>query len=173
MTSRSLVLRLGSPLAVLLLLGAAAIACKSKGNGIGTAPIGIPCPDTRPVAASPCPDAEHVGVEANVCAYEGTCADPTARGSAFFFCPGGTNAAWKCIDATDAGPVDASTDGADGETSGDANGDGDAEVGETDPDATSADVTDADGATTDTGDAAIDETATDDADATGSDTLGD
>ena len=136
-------------MAVLLLLGGVGAACKAKGNGIGTAPIDIPCPDVRPTAASPCPDPQHVGTETNVCPYPGTCADPAATGESFFFCPGGTNAAWKCIDATEAGPQDASTDAADGETT-------DAEAGETDLDATDAGETDLDA--TDDG-----ETTTDDA----------
>ena len=82
-------------MAALLVLGGAATACKSKGNGIGTAPVDVPCPDVRPAAATPCPDPAHVGIVANVCVFPGTCADPAATGEAFFFCPGGTLAAWK------------------------------------------------------------------------------
>jgi hypothetical protein len=145
-------------MAVLLLASGIGMACKTKGNGIGTAPPNFPCPLVRPEAASPCPDKEHVGSEANVCPFAGTCADPNATGEAFFFCPGGTNAAWKCIDGTDAGPTDASSDATDGETSTD-----DADAGETDADAT--DETDTSDAELDAADAPATETDLDAGDA--------
>ena len=145
-------LRLGSSLAVIAAIAASAGACKSKGNGIGTAPNDYPCPLDRPTAAAPCPDPTHVGAESNVCNYTGTCADPNAEGQAFFFCPGGTNAAWKCIDASDAGPLDAATDAADGESSTDADvGDG-ATDADADDGAAEADA-DADETTSDADDA--------------------
>ena len=120
------------PAAVLLVLGGFASACKTKGNGIGTAPNDVPCPNTRPLA-TPDGTLPACDVEPNVCPYLGTCADPSAPGQSFFFCPGGTGARWKCIDATDAGPQDASTDATDG----------DAASGETDANETAADASDA------------------------------
>ena len=157
-------LRLGSSLAVLAAIAGSAGACKSKGNGIGTAPTDIPCPATRPTAAAPCPDPAHIGAESNVCNYSGTCADPAADGEAFFFCPGGTNAAWKCIDATETGPLDASSDGGDAETATDADVGPDADDGETadadetalDADETTTDADAADADVIDASDAALD-----------------
>ena len=121
--------RLASSVGLVLVMGAVALACKAKGNGVGTAPGDVPCPAVRPVAASPCPIAPdggvppgtvHVGDETTICRYAGTCGDDKAEGEVFLFCPGGTNAAWKCIEATDGGTSDASIDAgdaADGETS--------------------------------------------------------
>ncbi|MEO7091778.1 MAG: hypothetical protein ABI175_00925, partial [Polyangiales bacterium] len=81
MAFRSFMLRLGSRLGVLLLLGAGASACQSSGNGIGTAPDQVACFEAPPEAATSCPEpldggaaAAHVGKETIVCAYAGTCA---------------------------------------------------------------------------------------------------
>lgn len=136
-------LALGTVLAVFVAVGSSVVACKTKGNGIGTAPgDNDKCPTLAPNAGDPCTTADKTAPR--LCPYGPEAGPP----SSYAYCPGGVGATWEIVTPSDGGYVaDSGHDAgdADGEVSdGDA---GDALDGEValDGDATSddADATDA------------------------------
>jgi hypothetical protein len=161
-------------------LGAIAFgeACKSKGNGVGTAPPNVDCP-ANAVEGAPCGALVVCGACSGSCASAcmcgldagGACADAGPDGSladasstisdpAFFmYCPGGAGATWICVQGGDAGTLSDGDVGAESEVDGDAS---DAEVA-TDGDAETA--SDGDDATEAEADAGAESDAADEADA--------
>ncbi len=154
-------------LPVAALAGLTALAtfagCKSKGNGIGTAPPDQACPTSTPVEGSTCPGLL-------VCDYSGTCADAGSGGkSVVMICGAESNANWVCYQLGDAsipeaGPTDGASD-ADGGSDADADevdaadapdsDAGDAEAGD------AGDIGDADASDADTGPDAVTDSALD------------